>query len=104
MMYDDDDPIASGNPIIDLDNDGSDDDNDDDNIEQGGSSTMATTNNEPQFELNNPPEIGETGCFENVITKQLNPPTQNSKFVGYQVRKQEEAAKTTKTFAFGRFF
>lgn len=47
--------------------------------------------------------IGSEGCFQNVIDKQLNPPTQNSKFVGYQVRKQEEAAKTTKIFAFGSF-
>lgn len=47
--------------------------------------------------------IGSEGCFQNVIDKQLNPPTQNSKFIGYQVRKQEEAAKTTKIFAFGAF-
>lgn len=101
MRYDEDDePIATGNPIIDLDDNDELEDND-----QGGSSTMATaTQEEPKFELNNPPEIGEEGCFDNVIAKQLNPPTQNSKFVGYQVKKQEEAAKTTKLFSFGRFF
>lgn len=50
-----------------------------------------------------PVEIGEDGCFNNVIEKQQNPPTQNSKFIDYQVKKQENQAATTKLFAFGRF-
>lgn len=50
-----------------------------------------------------PVEIGLPGCFDNVLEKQQNPPTQNSKFLEYQVKKQENQAAATKLFAFGRF-
>ena len=99
MAYDDDETLAGGETDdTTVDDDSSDDD------DASGSSSSDSTVFELIVEADEPtsvPDIGEEGCFENILTKLED--SKNSQTLRYEIAKQEEAAKTTKNYSFGRF-
>lgn len=75
-----------------------------DSVSSGGSSSVDNIVFELIVQADEPsdkPEIGDEGCFNNVLEKLED--TQNSQTLRYQVSKQEKAAETTKVYSFGRF-
>lgn len=112
MVYDDDETLTGGDSDSDITPNPDDSDVDSDNSDtSGGSSDSGSgsgSSDNTVFELiveaEEPaslPAIGEPGCFGNILTKLED--SKNSQTLRYEVNKQEEAAKTTKDYSFGRF-